>query len=208
MPGLTTWLVIVLMVVACTLLGRLASEPFIRSRGPFQGDWLALAFTSITFGVIILGWITLLFAELGFFSITLLSGLWLALVVVLARATRQRDVSEPDEPDLEEPAHEEGAGFAGSSLKVPGWLQYALLGLWLIMAVWLFFRPHQYVLGAADAGVYVNLAASIADSGGILIMKSRLSTFCPAFTWKRNRPAGLHPNSTRSIRCGRPSLTH
>jgi 4-amino-4-deoxy-L-arabinose transferase-like glycosyltransferase len=173
MPGLTTWLVIVLMVVACTLLGRLATEPFIRSRGPFQGDWLALAFTSITFGVIILGWITLLLAELGFFSITLLSGLWLALVVVLAvimrRGTRQRDVSEPDEPDLEEPAHEQGAGFAGSSLKVPGWLQYALLGLWLIMAVWLFFRPHQYVLGAADAGVYVNLAASIADSGGILI---------------------------------------
>jgi 4-amino-4-deoxy-L-arabinose transferase-like glycosyltransferase len=167
------WLALLLMVVACILLGRLAAEPFIRSRGPFQGDWLALAFISITFGVIILGWISLLLAEVGFFSITLLAGLWLALIVVLAvimrRGTRQKDVGELDRPDLEEPAHEQGAGIVGSSMKVPPWLQYALLGLWLIVAVWLFFRPHQYVLGGADAGVYVNLAASIADSGGILI---------------------------------------
>jgi len=167
------WLALLLMVVACTLLGRLAAEPFIRSRGPFQGDWLALAFISITFGVIILGWISLLLAEVGFFSITLLAGLWLALIVVLAvimrRGTRQKDVGELDRPDLEEPAHEQGAGIVGRSMKVPPWLQYALLGLWLIVAVWLFFRPHQYVLGGADAGVYVNLAASIADSGGILI---------------------------------------
>ena len=180
---MTIWLAIVLMVVACGLLGRLAAEPFIRSRGPFQWDWLALAFLSITLGVTILGWLGLLLAELGFFSITLLFGLWLALVVLLAvylrRSRNQGDVSESAGINLEESELEEIAGSTNRSFNLPGWLQYALLGLWLIAAVWLFFRPHQYVLGAADAGVYVNLAASIADSGGILIDDPTLSELDP-----------------------------
>ena len=170
---MSTWLAILLIVVACGLLGRLTAELFCRSRGPFQGDWLALAFASITLGVIILGWLSLLLAELGFFSITLLSAFWLALVVGLAlylrRGTHQREVSETAGAALEKPLLWERADIARGSLKLPGWLQYVLLGLWLVAAVWLFFRPHQYVLGAADAGVYVNLAASIADSGSILI---------------------------------------
>lgn len=177
-------LAIVLMMVASGLLGRLAVEPLFRTRGPFQGDWLARAFISITFGVLILGWIALLLAELGFFSIALLSGFWLALVAALAvywrRGNKNRETSEPAGSGSEESPTEEYAGPAVGSWQIAGWMEYALLGLWLIAAVWLFFRPHQYVLGGADAGVYVNLAASIADTGGILIDDPTLITLDPA----------------------------
>ena len=44
-----------------------------------------------------------------------------------------------------------------------------LLLVWLCVAGVLYLRPHQFITGAADAGVYVNLGANIADSGGILI---------------------------------------
>ena len=60
-----------------------------------------------------------------------------------------------------------------------------ILALWLPMALWLFGRPHQFVQGGADAGVYVNLAANIARTGRILIddpVLAQLSpTLYPAF---------------------------
>jgi 4-amino-4-deoxy-L-arabinose transferase-like glycosyltransferase len=35
--------------------------------------------------------------------------------------------------------------------------------------LWLMLRPHQFITGAADAGVYVNLGANIAKTGSIVI---------------------------------------
>ena len=44
-----------------------------------------------------------------------------------------------------------------------------------VAAAWLFFRPHEYVLGAADAGVYVSLGASIAHERSIVIEDETLA---------------------------------
>ena len=41
----------------------------------------------------------------------------------------------------------------------------------------LFFRPREFVLGGADAGLYVNLGASITRSGGIVIRDPLLASF-------------------------------
>ncbi len=177
-------LAIVLMVAASGLLGRLAIEPFFRRRGPFQGDWLARAFISVTFGTLILGWIALLLAEISLFSLALLSIFWLVLVAGLIvywrRGNNNGGKSKPAESGSDEAANMENAGLAVRSWQLPDWSQYALLGLWFIAAIWLFFRPHQYVLGGGDAGVYVNLSASIADTGGILIDDPTLITLDPA----------------------------
>jgi 4-amino-4-deoxy-L-arabinose transferase-like glycosyltransferase len=55
--------------------------------------------------------------------------------------------------------------------------------------VWLFFRPHEYLLGGADAGVYVNLGANIAKTGGIVIKDGALASLDPE----------LYPALLRSI---------
>ena len=70
-------------------------------------------------------------------------------------------------------------------------LEYAVLGIWFVVSAWLYFRPHEYVLGGADAGVYVNLSASIADTGGILIQDSVLADLDPRLypALLRNLPA-------------------
>ena len=52
-----------------------------------------------------------------------------------------------------------------------------MLAVWLIAAGVLFFRPHEFVVGGADAGVYVNLGASIARSGSIVLDDPLLASF-------------------------------
>jgi len=166
-------LALIIVVLACAISGRLAVEFVVRKFGSIQADRLALLFIYLTSGVSIIGWLATLMAEVGIFSITLLGLTWLLLVMLLlgfllnqksrAPGSSASDTTEPDPSQI-----------AGEIKPVDRWLtsdrlQYGLLVLWLTGAGWLFFRPHQYVLGAADAGVYVNLAASIADTGGILI---------------------------------------
>jgi hypothetical protein len=55
----------------------------------------------------------------------------------------------------------------------------AVLLIWLLAAGWLFFRPHEFIIGGADAGVYVNLSASIAENGRILIQDPILADLEP-----------------------------
>ena len=66
--------------------------------------------------------------------------------------------------------------------------EIAALGLWALVAAWLFFRPHEFILGGADAGVYVNLGANIARTGGILIHDPTLAALDPSLY-----PALLRP---------------
>ncbi len=59
------------------------------------------------------------------------------------------------------------------------WEVIALIA-WLGAATWLFFRPHQYITGGADVGVYVNIGANIARTGRILISDPFLADLDPA----------------------------
>lgn len=58
-------------------------------------------------------------------------------------------------------------GLAQAAVRRAAWQEAGLLLALLGVAAVLFFRPHQFILGAADAGVYVNLGAAIAKTGAI-----------------------------------------
>ena len=66
--------------------------------------------------------------------------------------------------------------------------EIAALGLWALVAAWLYFRPHEFILGGADAGVYVNLGANIARTGGILIHDPTLAALDPSLYPSLLRP--------------------
>ncbi|MEJ2750922.1 MAG: hypothetical protein P8183_23890, partial [Anaerolineae bacterium] len=77
---------------------------------------------------------------------------------------------------------------------LPDWLEYAALIIGLAAAAWIFFRPHQFVTGAADAGGYVNLGAEIAHNGSIVIQDDLLAGLDPALY-----PAFLRPLPNMAI---------
>src|SRR5450756_1661505 len=60
------------------------------------------------------------------------------------------------------------------------WWELAILILWLAAAGWLFFRPHEYIFGAADAGVYISQGANITRTGSILYEDRTLAQIDPA----------------------------
>ena len=160
------WSVILLLPVAGALPGWLAVRQFGRGR-----PTLPRLFAALTLGLAALGWAALLLAELGLFTVGRLALVWGALVLGLlaidlsSGRTGRAHVSLPP-----------GDGAALPLLpRLPARLEVVFLGLWLVVAAWLFFRPHEYVLGAADAGVYVSIGASIAREGSIVVQSETLA---------------------------------
>ncbi len=199
------WTVIPALVAAGFVPGWLIVRQFGRGR------WsLPLAFAGLALGLAALGWAALLLAEVGLFSIGWLALVWALLVGGLLALDvwrgRMGYVSLPAGP-LPNPLPG-GEGVAGPLPKSlpqgegafspaplpprsPALLpraELAFLAAWAVAAGWLFFRPHEYVLGAADAGVYVSIGASIAREGSIVIEDETLAELDPAL-W----PALLRP---------------
>ena len=56
---------------------------------------------------------------------------------------------------------------------------WMLLGL-VILSAGLFFHPHEFLFGGADAGVYVNLGRNIAETGAWLVDEPEIATLAPA----------------------------
>lgn len=132
---------------------------------------LPLAFAALTLGLFATGWLALLLAEFGVFSAGRLALMWGVVVVGLLLLERRRNGRErPVTAD-------DGRAGLGPPLlpRLPAWAEVAFLLVWLAAAAWLFFRPHETVLGAADAGVYVSLGASIAREGSIIIHDETLA---------------------------------
>jgi len=181
------WAAILIIVAASYITGRLIAALFIERAGQFDGDLLALIFSSLVAGFAVIGWFALVLAEIGWFSISLLAAIWLLLtialvaVLLLVRKSNPRTQpiginprSKPPIPILQ---------------FLPSWSEYVFLVIWLIAASWLFFRPHQFIIGGADAGVYTNLAAGISESGSILSEDQTLADLDP----------GLYPSMLRPL---------
>lgn len=160
-----------LIALAILLIGALvAGGLFLLAQGVTWSDGLEFLFASLSVGILALGWVAFVLAEFGMFSLSLLGGIWLAWTVGfgwLARGRLRQELLA-----LRNVRREETIGLA----------------LWVIMAGLLFFRPHEFIVGGADAGVYVNLGASIARTGGILIHDPTLASLNPALY-----PALLRP---------------
>lgn len=164
---MSEWLSLLLIVVACFGLGWLVVRQFAGSARPA----LPLAFAALAIGVIVTGWLALVLAEFRLYTLSGLGVLWLLLVAALIAADvwRRRSGRWPAAPASPQ------AAAAPLLPTLPAWSEGVFLGLWLVAALWLFFRPHEYVPGASDAGVYVSLSASIARSGGVLIEDDTLA---------------------------------
>jgi hypothetical protein len=168
------WLAILLLLGTNFVLGRLLLAHFLRWQRRFDGDHLSLGFASLSLGFVLTGWIALVLAEIGWFSIGLLAGIWLATVAILLITLLWRRANQSPIKTVEL-QHGNRSLIKG----LPRWIEYALLVIWVIVASWLFFRPHEYVLGAADAGVYVNLAANISRTGSIVTIDPTLAEMAP-----------------------------
>lgn len=153
------WLTMIVLAVVSVVTGGLILRPFLQ-HAPFSGDWLALLLACVTLGTIAIGLVALILTELGIYSLPLLGGIWLVGVAVFIFIGWRQKVAWW--PQIAAPAPAKT-----TLLLSQRWEKWVLL-LWFMAACWLFFRPHQFVHGGADAGVYVNLAAHIHNNGSII----------------------------------------
>ena len=176
------WSVVLLLPVAALVPGWLVVRQFGRGRPS-----LPLAFAALSLGLAVLGWAALLLAEVGLFSMGRLALVWLLLVGALVALDlwRVKTDRRPPSADRHPPSATRYLPLATNPLP---WPELVFLAIWAVAAGWLFFRPHEYVLGAADAGVYVSLGASIAHEGRIVITDETLAALDPALM-----PALLRP---------------
>ena len=177
-------LVILLIVVVNWLLGWAIVRLFWQVEPLFPVERY---FLYLTVGLSVMGWFAFVLAEIGLFSLLAIGGVWLFLFVgtfvVKRRFSTTASLAMPQSSGAPEP-NQPMRLFSF----LPDWVEYGVLIVWLMAAMWLFFRPHAYVLGAADAGVYVNLGASISDTGSILIHDDFLASLNPDLLTAAQRP--------------------
>jgi hypothetical protein len=126
------------------------------------GNIVEVGVLSLTLGILVLGWVAVVLAEAGYFSLTVLAVFWAISVLTLAVILYRRKIR----------IRLDTVAIKRTEL--------VFLGGWLIVACCLFFRPHQRIIGGADAGVYVNLGSNIARSGRILIHDQALAKLDPS----------------------------
>ncbi|MFZ0546352.1 MAG: hypothetical protein WAM60_12985 [Candidatus Promineifilaceae bacterium] len=180
------WLALAVIIGGCFLLGWMGLRCFGLVSRTFPGGRPAYIFAVFTLGVLLVGWVAFLLAEVGWFSLPLVGVLWLLMVLGLffySRAFYKKNSNKLHELDesnrmKERDLPNRATGFLGEQYF--RWMEVGVLVVWLLGAGWLFFRPHEFVIGGADAGVYVNLAANIAENGRILIDDPILAELDPA----------------------------
>ena len=165
----------IVVIVGAGLLPGLLTLYLWDTRRMLRGP--ELIFAALSLGLLGLGWVALTLAELGWFSLGLLALVWLVGILALGgmslrRLQRGRD---PTRGQVERAVGPEVA----PSLRATWW-ELAILILWLVAAGWLFFRPHESIVGAADAGVYISQGANIARTGSILYEDRTLAQIGPA----------------------------
>ena len=137
---MVSWLGVLLLVILAMITGVLLALRFI----PRGLRWnLPTAFAALALGVIFVGWVALVLAQLGVFSVP---ALLVALVVPVGflGLWRWRGAGKGDAADE----------ISSSEDQLARW-EWVMLAVWLAAALWLYFRPHEYIFGGADAGVYV-----------------------------------------------------
>lgn len=126
----------------------------------------AIVFAAFALGILIVGWLALLLAEFGLFglgALVLVVVAWMSAMGLWRRFSARR--VEP-------------IGVRTGEEQLAVW-EWVLLAGWLVVALWLFLRPHEYVYGGADAGVYVSLGAEIARQGGFRVVDGTLAEMTP-----------------------------
>ncbi len=183
-------LVILFLPLAFFIPGYVTRAWLRHGRSALDGEkGLLLLFESLLFSVLLTGWLGLILAEMGAFNLWLLLALLMGYSFVvggLAWRCGSRLL-----PRIQRPSAWDG-----------------LLLLVIILGGALFFRPHEYLFGAADVGVYVNIGANIAHTGSLIIDDDALTQLDPTvyadlfreqpaqFITRRIRFAGFYIDDT------------
>ncbi len=131
-------------------------------------------FLPIALSVCVTTWISFTLAELGAFSLLNVSALVLVLCALIYFFAREK--------------------FVAWSLRdfKPDWIFLAILTL----AIFLFARPAEYIIGNSDAGTYVNTGANIARTGALAIHDAQVAQLAPdpakTFYWQLINPFMLY----------------
>lgn len=115
--------------------------------GLLRMDWLEGGFLAAVSLIICIGWIGVILASLGVFSLTAIA--LIVLLVSVGVLLWRRPMKEPL--------------FARLTRA-----ETVLLILLLVCAA-VYFRPHEYVFGGQDVGTYVNIGATIARTGKFVL---------------------------------------
>ena len=123
-----------------------------------EGNRLEHEFACLVVGSCLVGWLSLTLAECSLLTPSILFPLLLFAFISSWGAGLLKHWKEKGE---EKPKVLDKTPFSLT--------ETCALILWLVVALLLFFRPHETVQGAMDAGVYVNQGAVIARDGSITI---------------------------------------
>ncbi|MFT5193965.1 MAG: hypothetical protein ACI9EW_000210 [Cellvibrionaceae bacterium] len=163
---------ILLILILCAATGYGVLSFLIPADSRFESDRLEIYFVILISGVLTNSWVALILTELSLFSVTALS-VFSAVVLISGWAWQQRSSHRPI---LSQQARLKTVHWQlGEGNYLPVWGESVFLVGWLVIAVLLFFRPHEHVWGAADIGVYINYAAHISQTGGIIINEPLLT---------------------------------
>lgn len=141
-------ILIPVFVLLCFILpGYFTQLLFRRNFQPSEElDWMDFHFQSLLYSVLWTGWVGVLLSHLEVFRLATLLIINAVYVILIAGVRWGHKVFQ--NPRLRKTQH-------------PVWLLTALV----LVSALLFFHPHAFIFGGADAGVYVNLGASISRSG-------------------------------------------
>ena len=173
------WMALLLITAVSLLTGWIIIRPFL-TQTKLESDWLALLMASITLGTIAIGLLALILAELGLYSLTMLGAAWLILIISFTLIAWQKKVPRLPQLSNNQPTNE-------PLLLNQKWEKFFLI-LWVLVALWLFFRPHQFIHGGADAGVYINLSANINHTGSIVFQDETFAQLEPSIQTILSRP--------------------
>ena len=129
-------------------------------------DALDAVFVGVALALCAAGLLAMPLVEFGIFSLWALTGL-LAITGLAAWWWAWRQ------------ARHHGRGWA-VSVAPTSRREWAVLAGVLLLSALLFARPHESILGGADAGVYVSVGVNMAKTGGLLIHEPLLATLDPA----------------------------
>ncbi len=175
--------VLLLIIFLCFLFGWGLIRPFLPTLPLTQQEGV---FVAIAAGSSLIGWLAFLLAEVGLFAIGTLTTLVILTLAIVLLITRHR----PKPISQITPLPPENPLFHW----LPRQLEYPMLLIWVLVAGWLFLRPHEFIFGGADAGVYMNLAATIATHGSIQFHDPALAQLDATL-----RPAFLQPVSSSVV---------
>jgi 4-amino-4-deoxy-L-arabinose transferase-like glycosyltransferase len=119
----------------------------VKQTAVYPTDWLEAGFTALVAGIVLTGWLAVLLASFGYFSLLRLALLLLGIGLLLV--VWKRPFSFPTWPR-------------------PGWHEGLLLILLLGVSL-IYLRPHEYVLGGNDPGTYMHIAASVVRTGSFVV---------------------------------------